>query len=150
MSRGGSPLLDNAIDVGRICFIFRNRHLVSNVEFGATDHCFRIMQDIFHHVVGCLGQALDIITIVTKGFRNLMNGREYIQISSRADIALIRWETEDRDREFLFMTRFTAEISPFDCTVSDGFEAIADRVRSSRHAIATRQHNRIKSTIKLW
>ena len=150
MSRGGSPLFDNAIDVGSICFIFRHRHLVSNVEFGTADHRFSVMQDILHHVVGCLGQALDIIAIVTKGFCDFMNGRENIQISSRANIALIRRETEDRDREFLLMTRLTAEVSPFDGTVGDGFKAIADRVRSSRHAIASRKHNRIKSAIKLW
>ena len=150
MSRGGSPLFNNAIDVGSICFIFRNRHLVSNVQFGAADHRFSVMQDILHHVVGCLGQALDIIAIVTKGFCNFMNGREYIQISSRANIALIGWETEDCDGEFLLVTGLAAEISPFDRTVGNGFEAIADRMRSTSHAIATRKHNWIESTIKLW
>ena len=46
MSGGGSPLLDNAIDIGSIGFIFGNRHLIGNIQFRAANHGFRVVQNV--------------------------------------------------------------------------------------------------------
>ncbi len=98
MSGGSTPLLDNVFNIGSVGFVFTDGHFVSDIQFGTADHCFGIMQDFCHHVMGSLGQICDVVAIIAQGFCNFVNGGEYIQISSRADVALVRWKTEDCNR----------------------------------------------------
>ena len=101
MARRFPPTLVQPFVIGGEAFVLHLRHPIGDVQLGTGVLGRGIVNHFLHQGFRRLGQIPHVVAVALHGHHHFVDTAEHVQIGRRSHVALIRGETENRNRQLL-------------------------------------------------
>ncbi len=136
MARRFPPTLVQPFVIRGEALVLHFRHPVRHVQLRTGILGRGIVNHLLHQRLRRLRQIPHVVAVPLQGHHHFVDTAEHVEIRRRPYIALIRGETENRNRQLLIQLRLPAQRCPLHRPFGHRFHPVLQGDRFSRHSIA--------------